>query len=334
MPIDPALAETLRVVAEEGTLDAAARRLVMTPSAVSQRLKLLEQQLGQRLLVRARPVRLTEPGRVVVRFARSHALIEQEARAELGLEAQGEHPRIGIAVNSDSLATWFMPALARFGLHHDAQLELQREDQDETARLLTTGAAMAAVTSAASAPPGFRAVPLGSLVYVAVASPAWHRRWAGPDAQPGPPGPEVLARSPRIDYDAHDDLQATWLRGQGVTPASAPRHLVPSTHELATAVEAGLGWAMLFTRQAEPLLGRGALIPLGGDPVATPLFWQVARTPSPLLEALTEAVLTTAHRELEQDDDGDRRAPDKVEQRMSREEPRPADTLSPGRRHS
>ena len=130
MPIDPALAETLRVVAEEGTLDAAARRLVMTPSAVSQRLKLLEQQLGQRLLVRARPVRLTEPGRVVVRFARSHALIEQEARAELGLEAQGEHPRIGIAVNSDSLATWFMPALARFGLHHDAQLELQREDQD------------------------------------------------------------------------------------------------------------------------------------------------------------------------------------------------------------
>ncbi|MGO1569049.1 MAG: LysR family transcriptional regulator, partial [Brachybacterium sp.] len=138
MRIDPALAETLRLVVEEGTLEAAARRQHMTPSAVSQRVKLLEQQLGQRLLVRAKPVRLTAPGEVVVRFARGQALLEQEASAALGLEAQGEQPRIAIAVNSDSLATWFVPALSTFTREHDAQLELQREDQNETARLLTT----------------------------------------------------------------------------------------------------------------------------------------------------------------------------------------------------
>lgn len=298
MRIDPSLAETLRLVAESGTLEAAARRQHMTPSAVSQRIKQLEQQLGQRLLVRARPVRLTAPGEVVVRYARGHALLEQEAGAELGLDAQGEHPRIGIAVNSDSLATWFMAALAEFGRSHDAQLELQREDQDETARLLTSGAAMAAVASASTAPPGYRSLPLGSIVYVAVASPRWCERWAGRTS--GPVGPEALARAPRIDYDAHDDLQATWLRGQGVDPAFAPRHLVPSTHELADAVVAGLGWGMLLTMQAEPLLVSGELIALGGEPVASALYWQVARTPSALLEALTEAVLGAAQRELRQ----------------------------------
>jgi LysR family transcriptional regulator (chromosome initiation inhibitor) len=298
MHLDPSLAETLRLVADEGTLEAAARRQHLTPSAVSQRIKLLEQQLGQRLLVRARPVRLTAPGEVVVRFARGHALLAQEAAAELGLDARGEQPRIGIAVNSDSLATWFVPALAAFGRAHDAQLELQREDQDETARLLTSGAAMAAVTSASAAPPGYRSLPLGSIVYVAVASPAWRERW-GADAA-GPVGREVLERAPRIDYDARDDLQSLWLRRQGVDPALAPRHLVPSTHELADAVVAGLGWDMLLTMQAEPLLERGELTALGGEPVASALFWQVARTESALLEALTEAVLSTARRELRQ----------------------------------
>ena len=298
MRIDPSLAESLRLVAEEGTLEAAARRQHMTPSAVSQRLKLLEQQLGQRLLVRAKPVRLTAPGEVVVRFARGQALLEQEARAALGLEAQGEQPRIGIAVNSDSLATWFVPALATFAQEHDAQLELQREDQDETARLLTTGAALAAVTSAPSAPPGYRSLPLGSIVYVAVASPAWRERWAGSTS--GSVGPNVLSRAPRIDYDASDDLQATWLRRQGVDPAFAPRHLVPSTHELADAVVAGLGWGMLLTMQAAPLLKSGELIELGGEPVSSALHWQVAKTPSALLDALTDAVLETARRALRQ----------------------------------
>ncbi|MGO1569538.1 MAG: LysR substrate-binding domain-containing protein, partial [Brachybacterium sp.] len=165
-------------------------------------------------------------------------------------------------------------------------------------RLLTTGAALAAVTSAPAAPPGYRSLPLGSLVYVVVASPAWRERWTGSTS--GPIGPDVLSRAPRIDYDSSDDLQATWLRHQGVNPALAPRHLVPSTHELADAVVAGLGWGMLLTMQAEPLLARGELLALGGEPVTSALYWQVAKTPSVLLEALTGAVLETARTALHQ----------------------------------
>ena len=119
---------------------------------------------------------------------------------------------LGIAMDSDSLATRFVPSLADVARTHDAQLELQREDQDETSRLLPAGAALAAVASAPSASPGYRSLPLGSLVCVAVASPAWHARGAG---EANKIGPGTLARAPRIDYDPHDDLQAAWLRRQG-----------------------------------------------------------------------------------------------------------------------
>lgn len=300
MPIDPHLAETLATVVDEGTLDAAARRMHVTPSAVSQRLKQLEQQVGQRLLVRAKPVRPTEAGQAVVRFARRYALLEHETQAALGLEAQGARPRITIAVNADSMATWFLGALAEFTRTRDVQVELLREDQDETERLLTSGAAMAAVTSSPVASPGCAVAPLGSLVYVAAASPDWWRRWIGDPAtaRPEQVGADVLARAPRVDFDRSDELQATWLRGRGVDPALTPRHFVPSTHDLAVAVEQGIGWAMLLVHQAEPMLETGAVLPLGGQPVTTPLYWQVTRTPSTLLEDLSRSVAEAAQRSL------------------------------------
>src|SRR5699024_798286 len=100
-------------VVDEGTLDAAAAALHVTPSAVSQRLKALEQGVGRVLLLRTKPVRLTESGQVVVRFARQLARLELDARAELGMADGDEPARLPIAVNADSLATWFLPALGR-----------------------------------------------------------------------------------------------------------------------------------------------------------------------------------------------------------------------------
>ncbi|WP_240613262.1 ArgP/LysG family DNA-binding transcriptional regulator [Brachybacterium endophyticum] len=186
MNVDPVLARTLAAVVDEGSLEAASRALHLTPSAVSQRVRLLEQTLGRRLLVRSRPVRATEAGQAVIRFARCHALIEAEAQEALGLEDEGHAPRIAIAVNSDSSATWFIAPLASFVAEHDVQVEILREDQDATAQLLESGAAMAAVTSSALASPGCSVAALGSLVYEAVASPIWWERWVR-DVEEGDP---------------------------------------------------------------------------------------------------------------------------------------------------
>lgn len=107
LPLDQV--RTLLAVVDEGTFDAAAAALHVTPSAVSQRVKSLEQRTGRVLLMRTKPVRATESGEVVVRFARRLARLERDARTELGMSEAGEPTRLSIAVNADSLATWFLP---------------------------------------------------------------------------------------------------------------------------------------------------------------------------------------------------------------------------------
>jgi LysR family transcriptional regulator, chromosome initiation inhibitor len=298
MSIDPHSALTLAAVADAGTLEKAAQDLHITPSAVSQRLKLLEQQLGQRVLVRTRPVRITEAGEAIVRFARRYALLEHEAEAALGLDGRGAAPRLTLAVNSDSLATWFLGAIAQFTSAHAAQVEVVREDQDETAQLLASGVAIAAVTSVSTPSPGCSVTALGSLSYEAMAATSWWERWVGEGG--AALTPEILSIAPRVDFDRTDELQAQWLRARGVDPGVSPAHHVPSTHDLARAVELGLGWGMLLSEQAEDLRRRGAGVPLGGDVLTTPLFWQVSRTPSVLLDALTGAVTAVARDTLRQ----------------------------------
>src|SRR6478609_7327110 len=86
------LAETLAAVVDEGTLDAAARRLHVTPSAVSQRIKALEEQLGRLVLVRSKPVRPTDAGAAIVRLARQAALLEHDTLAALGAEEEDGAP--------------------------------------------------------------------------------------------------------------------------------------------------------------------------------------------------------------------------------------------------
>src|SRR5690554_6862480 len=122
MEIPLELARTVAVAVDEGSLEAAARKLHITPSAVSQRIKSLEERLGRVLLVRSKPVRPTESGAAIVRLARQLTLLEHDALTAVGAGDETAHSTsIGIAVNADSLATWFLPALAEVALEHRSE---------------------------------------------------------------------------------------------------------------------------------------------------------------------------------------------------------------------
>lgn len=291
--MDASLAMTLAAVVDEGTLDGAARRLHLTPSAVSQRVKTLEEQLGQRLLVRSRPVLPTEAGDAVVRFARRYAVLAHEASRDLGAAAEGTRVRMTVAVNADSLATWILPAVARFTAAHDVEMDLLRLDQDRTVDLLESGVALAAVTSRPDAVAGCRSTPLGHMAFTAMASPAWIERWL-----PNGLDTDHLTRAPRIDFDRDDTLQLDWLRHHGVDGTHSPRHMVPSTHDIARAVELGLGWALVPEREGEELAESGRLVPLGAPSITTPLYWQRWKGGSSLLDALSDEIVAEAHRHL------------------------------------
>ncbi|KOV53970.1 chromosome replication initiation inhibitor protein [Streptomyces sp. AS58] len=293
LPLDQV--RTLLAVVDEGTFDAAAAALHVTPSAVSQRVKALEQRTGRVLLLRTKPVRPTESGEVVVRLARQLARLERDARADLGMSGEGEPTRVSIAVNSDSLSTWFLPALARVPAELRLCFELRREDQDHTAALLREGLVMAAVTSSSVPVAGCSVHPLGTMRYVAAARRDFAGRYLrGPVEQALPDAPVVV-------FDRRDDLQDGFVRrllggGGGAGPL---RHYVPTSEGFVDAVAAGLGWGMVPEVQAEPLLRSGRLVHLAPDrAVDVPLYWQQWKLDSPALAAVAEAVTRTAEQTL------------------------------------
>ncbi|MFE6222550.1 MULTISPECIES: LysR family transcriptional regulator ArgP [unclassified Streptomyces] len=289
LPLDQV--RTLLAVVDEGTFEAAAATLHVTPSAVSQRVKALEQRTGRVLLMRTKPVRPTESGEVVVRFARQLARLERDARTELGMAAEPGPVRVPVAVNADSLATWFLPALTRIPQDPPICFELYREDESHTTALLREGQVMAAVTSSPDPVAGCTVRRLGLARYRAVAAPAFAAaHFSGPLA-------DGLREAPTVVFDRRDGLQDAFVRSltRGRSGAGPVRHLVPTSDGFRDAVAYGLGWGMVPEPQALPLLHAGRLVELApGHPMDVPLYWQQWKLDSPALSTVAEIVARAA----------------------------------------
>ncbi|MFF5635500.1 LysR family transcriptional regulator ArgP [Streptomyces sp. NPDC012825] len=289
LPLDQV--RTLLAVVDEGTFDAAAAVLHVTPSAVSQRVKALEQRTGRVLLMRTKPVRATESGEVVVRFARQLARLERDARVELGLAAEQGPERVPVAVNADSLATWFLTALTRVPREPPVCFELHREDEAHTTALLREGQVMAAVTSSPHPVAGCTVRLLGLARYLAVATPEFATRHLTGSLA------EDLAEAPTVVFDRRDELQDAFVRSltRGRSGAGRIRHMVPASDGFRDAVVAGLGWGLVPEPQAVPLLRAGRLVELApGRPLDVPLYWQQWKLDSPALSSVAEAVAAVA----------------------------------------
>lgn len=270
--LDPAALDCIAALADEGSFERAAQRLAVTQSAVSQRLRALEALLGQLLVVRARPLRLTEAGKQVLRTARQwHALRGDLSRALGAAAAQPE--RLPIAVNADSLATWVLPALddvVQQGRRQGYGLELIVDDQDFTHDWLREGAVLGCVTTVRQALRGCRVQPLGVMRYIAVASPDFIEAWL-------PQGltEANFARTPFLVFNRKDDMQVQWVaRAFGVRQPRLLERFVPSSEAYVRAATMGWGIGVAPALQVQPLLDAGALRPLH-EPVSVPvaLYW-------------------------------------------------------------
>lgn len=281
----------LVAVVDLGTFDAASKSLHITPSALSQRIRALETQVGQVLVQRARPCRPTSAGEPLVRLGRQIQLLSQEAE-QLVVADDNQWTHVPIAVNADSLATWFRPVLTEIATWDSVLLRLQVEDQDHSTTLLRSGEVMAAVTTSSVPVQGCSVRPLGSMRYVAVATPDLIARY------PSMGGGFDLTRAPVINFNAKDDLQATVLERAGVTSA-VPEHLVPSSADFVAAVRAGLGWAAVPEQKLDDDLERGHLVQLGEALVVdVPLFWQRWRLSSTILDRVSNAVYAAGPRSM------------------------------------
>ena len=293
---DPNALECLAAIVEEGGFERAAVRLSITQSAVSQRLRSLEVQVGTVLIVRSRPLRATSAGRLLLKHAMQMRLLRTELERELqdlapGATSNGaDSERISIAINADSIATWALPALSRLA-HQGLGLEIIADDQDFTIEWLREGQVLGCVTTLNQALRSCKMVPLGSMRYVAVAEAAYA-------AEHCPDGltPHNFRSMPFIAFNRKDDLQAEFIASAfGLKHVALSQLYVPSSEGQVRAVMAGWGVTVVPELQVRDYLHDGRLVNIApGQTLPVELFWHCWKLDSVVLDALTDALTAAA----------------------------------------
>lgn len=291
--VHPQLAAFAAVI-EEASFDAAAQRLCVTPSAISQRVKALEDRLGQVLIVRQPPCRPTEAGQTLLRKVLPMLALEAEAFADFQLDQAADvaQRRLKIAVNDDSLETWLLPALAELSQQFGYLFDVEVDDQDHSLSLLRDGSVIGAVTSEGKVIQGCDIHELGTMRYHAIASPEFKARYFAEGLNR-----QSLSTAPMLVFNRKDELQNRFLQtvvGQVLQP---PTHYIPTSKGFVEAAALHLGWCMVpeCMIQADLAQQRVALL----EPnitVDVPLYWQHASIRSTTLANLTRVFSKQAQR--------------------------------------
>jgi LysR family transcriptional regulator (chromosome initiation inhibitor) len=293
--LDYKLIEALAVVIQEKGFERAAKVLNITQSAVSQRIKLLEEQVGQILLARTTPPSATAPGKRMLKHYLQVKHLEQDLQDTLSSSADRSFTAISVGINADSLATWFLEAIAPLLLEEQVLLDIRIDDQDQTHRMLRDGEVAGCVSTQAQALKGCRSVHLGQMSYGLFATPAFAERWF-------PQGviPEAVVQTPALIFNRKDRLHEKLFQHVfGKMPSPIPAHYIPSSERFADAITMGLGYGMLPPQQSEPFVGAGKLVDLvPKHKVPVDLYWQCWKLKSMLLEGFTRELIKGAKRLL------------------------------------
>jgi LysR family transcriptional regulator (chromosome initiation inhibitor) len=312
--------ECLAAIVEEGGFERAAVRLSVTQSAVSQRLRALEAQVGTVLLVRSRPIRPTTAGRLLIKHAMQLRLLRADLDSDLqemtpGEAGAREEERISIAINADSIATWALPALGPL-VSEGLPLEIITDDQDFTHEWLREGQVMGCVTTLKQALRGCNVVPLGAMPYVAVAGAAYAQAQC-------PQGLTAhnFRQIPFIAFNRKDDLQTEFVgRALGLRRVSLHQRFVPSSEGQVRAALAGWGATVVPQQMVQPYLEAGTLVNVAlQSTLEVNLYWHCWNLQSAVIDRLTRAVMAAAQQSLLQEKKSKRNP-----QVTSRKEPRGA----------
>ncbi|WP_171013486.1 LysR family transcriptional regulator ArgP [Chitinivorax sp. B] len=291
MKIDYKLLDALSGVVRYEGFEAAARQLHLTQSAISQRIKLLEERIGQPLLVRSTPPQLTQAGRRLLQHGEAVRLMERELLQAIRPGDDSDYARLAIATNADSLDTWLIDAVAPVLEQERLLLELTVDDQDHTHQLLKNGDVVGCISTSPIPMQGCKVDCLGQMRYWSVASPAFVTRHLS-DGMTA----DTMRRAPVMNFNRKDTLQADFLaRHFGLKANDYPQHGFPTNVGFVGGILAGIGWGMVVDVQADPHFDSGRLINLAPDkPMLITLYWHRWQWETPLLARLSQRLITYA----------------------------------------
>jgi LysR family transcriptional regulator (chromosome initiation inhibitor) len=316
---DPDALECLAAIVEEGGFERAAQRLSITQSAVSQRLRALEAQVGTVLIVRSRPLKATSAGQLLLKHTKMLRLLRADLERDLkelapsSLRGASEEGRISIAINADSIATWALQALTELA-QQGLPLEIITDDQDFTQEWLREGQVLGCVTTLKQALRGCKVVALGAMEYVAVASPAFAQDRL---AKPAVAGSAARSKAPStavtpvltihnfrdvsfVAFNRKDDMQSEFVgKAFGLKRVTLKQLFVPSSEGQVRAVLAGWGVSVVPRLLAQGLMDQGLLVNVAPTyTLPIQLYWHCWNLESEVLDALTAALKQSSAQSL------------------------------------
>lgn len=292
--IDYPAALAVKMVVQTGSFEQAAKALHVTPSAISQRVKIIEERLGVSLIERGSPCVATEKGEWLCRHLEHVSMLESELAKHLPnltemRSSAMQRITINIAVNADSIGTWFLKAMAPFVQDTGYLLSIAIDDEDYTAEWLERGRVLAAVTSLSKPIKGCRVSQLGALRYQATATPTFIEKHFTNGIAEG------IAKAPALSFNQKDRLQQEWINRTMGRTINMPTHRIPSTQGFIDACLAGMGWGMNPVHIVHEHIKSGRLVELVPDSaLEIPLFWQVNHLAANELTNLTRQVTQVA----------------------------------------
>ena len=289
--LDYRLLKTLYYVVEYKSFEAAAQKLNVSQPAISQRLKQLEDQVGQLLIVRSNPVHPTQLGTRLIEHYLKVTLLE----SNLDIAFSAENTRIPIAVNADSLATWFMPAIKNLLNDRSILFDIKVADQDHTHKDFVQGKVIGCVSSRAQVFQGCSVVKLGDMKCIAVASPEFIEKYLSK-----PLTADKIAVAPSLLFNSDDTLIEIYLeKFYGLKLTDISYHSIPSTDAFISAAKNSMSYTVLPQSQVLNELESGELVNIQKKQVfSVPLYWHSWAFETKIGKKINEAIAKGAREHL------------------------------------
>lgn len=260
--------EALYMVQALQSFEAAAKKLHVTQSAISQRIKGLETYYGEPVLIRILPYKPTRLGEYLISHFQRLCLLEESLEQQLGYTSI--RPRVSIALNRDSLETWFLDLIEDTSIFNDITVEIIADDQELTIDYLKKGLVSACLSTSEKEIIGGNVAFLGNMEYLLVASPAFIKsHFSGKDQK------KCLLNAQAIKFDKNDKLHERYLeKFFGLNGENMHFHIVPSVRGFKKYALLGYGYGLIPKLDILEELKNKKLIQLHVDKVWNiPLYW-------------------------------------------------------------
>lgn len=287
--------EALAKVIQEGGFERAARVLFLTQSAVSQRVRQLEESSGQILISRTTPPQPTTAGRALLKHYQQVKLLEDGLSSELTDSPAAKMTTLAIGLNADSLAHWFIEAINPILQKMDLLIDLRVDDQEQTHSFLRKGDVVGCVSTEANAMQGCRVEKLGSMGYRLLASPDFIERWF-----PDELSLEAATQAPAVIFNRKDRLHYQFFEQHlNMAPESFPAHFIPAPDQFLQFITDGYSYGMVPDWQGTELLASGQLQELlPGATLQIDLYWHCWNLAARPLQEFSDQMVKRARKQL------------------------------------